>query len=166
LREDVVSTRCLFHTVLSAAGLATPEEFVLSLEHQGSTETLATDPDRCVYAEAVTPQNVLNLIQKRQPELVSQHACDQTRRAVWIGHHKLIETAENPPQLYDVQDDPSESLDLSEIFPEMVESFQDSLSAFSQDAEEHQALYSQARATGFDDPEVRRRLKDLGYLEE
>ena len=70
------------------------------------------------------------------------------------------------PQLYDVQDDPGESLDLSEIFPEMVESLQDSLSAFGQDAEEHRALYSQARATGFDDPEVRRRLKDLGYLEE
>ena len=119
-----------------------------------------------MYAEAVPPQNVLNLIQKRQPELVSQHACDQTRRAVWVGNHKLIETDQNPPQLYDVQDDPSENLDLSEIFPEMVESLQDSLLAFSQDANEHQALYSQARASGFDDPEVRRRLKDLGYLEE
>ena len=167
VRDDVVSTRCLFHTVLSAAGLATLEEAELSLEHQGSNETLDTvDPDRYVYAEAVPPQNVLNLIQRRQPELVSQHACDQTRRAVWVGNHKLIETDQNPPQLYDVQDDPSENLDLSEIFPEMVESLQDSLLAFSQDANEHQALYSQARASGFDDPEVRRRLKDLGYLEE
>ncbi|MFG6098658.1 sulfatase [Leptothoe sp. ISB3NOV94-8A] len=167
VRDDVVSTRCLFHTVLSATGLATPEEAELSLEHSNTSKTLEeVDPEHCVYAEAITPQNVLNLIQKRQPELISQHACDQTRRAVWVGNHKLIETAQNPPELYDVQDDPNESLDLSEIFPEMVESLQDSLSAFSQDADQHRALYSQARATGFDDPEVRRRLKDLGYLEE
>ncbi|MEM6255282.1 MAG: sulfatase-like hydrolase/transferase [Cyanobacteria bacterium P01_D01_bin.156] len=167
LREDVVSTRCLFHTVLSAAGLATSEEASLSLECPSDQEAIEDlDPERYVYAEAVTPQNVLNLIQKRQPELISQHACDQTRRAVWVGHHKLIEINENPPELYDVQDDPEENLDLSEIFPEMVESLQDSLSAFSQDADEHQALYSQAQATGFDDPDVRRRLKDLGYLEE
>ncbi len=161
VRDDVVSTRCLFHTVLSATGLATAEEASLSLEHLQD----AQDQTR-VYAEAVPPQNVLNLIQKRQPELIAQHACDQSRRAVWMGNHKLIEIGQNPPQLYDVQDDPGESLDLSEIFPEMVESLQDSLYAFNEDADEHQALYSQARATGFDDPEVRRRLKDLGYLED
>ncbi|MBT9313778.1 sulfatase-like hydrolase/transferase [Leptothoe kymatousa] len=167
LRDDVVSTRCLFHTVLSATHLATPEEAEFSFEHIADGDAIADiEPDRYVYAEAIPPQNVLNLIQKRQPELISQHACDQTRRAVWVGNHKLIETNENPPELYDVQDDPGESLDLSEIFPEMVESLQDSLSVFSQDADEHQSLYSQARATGFDDPEVRRRLKDLGYLEE
>jgi arylsulfatase A-like enzyme len=167
VREDVVSTRCLFHTVLSAAGLATSEEAEFSLEHQSTGKALEEiKPEHCIYAEAIPPQNVLNLIQKRQPELISQHACDQTRRAVWIGNHKLIETAQNPPELYDVQDDPSESLDLSEIFPEMVESLQDSLSVFSQDADKHRALYSQARATGFDDPEVRQRLIDLGYLEE
>ncbi len=167
VREDVVSTRCLFQTVLSAASLATPEEAKLSLEHPAALASVEEiEPERYVYAEAITPQNVLNLIQKRQPELVSQHACDQARRAVWVGHHKLIETDDNPPELYDVQEDPSESLDLSEIFPEMVESLQDSLSIFSQDADKHRALYSQARATGFDDPEVRQRLKDLGYLEE
>lgn len=167
VRSDVVSTRCVFHTILSAANLSTPEEFALSLEHQSSRNTLETiDPEQCVYAEAVPPQNVLNLIQKRQPELVSQHACNQTRRAVWVGHHKLIETDQNPPELYDIHDDPNESLDLSEIFPEMVESLETSLSVFSQDADMHQAIYSQAQATGFDDPEVRRRLKDLGYLEE
>ena len=161
-REDVVSTRCLFHTVLSAAGLATATEAEESLEH----ERTSSGADLPVFAEAVTPQNVLNLIQKRQPDLVTRRACDQARRAVWSGSHKLIETGEDSLELYDVQDDPQENLDLSEIFPEQVESLQESLSLFTSDADEHQAVYAQARATGFDDPEVRRRLQDLGYLED
>ena len=162
VREDVVSTRCLFHTVLAAAGLATATE---------AEESLARDRSNLegrspVFAEAVTPQNVLNLIQKRQPELVERRACDRSRRAVWSGNHKLIETGADELELYDVREDPRESLDLSEIFPEQVESLQASLAAFADDADEHQAVYDQARATGFDDPEVRRRLQDLGYLED
>ncbi|MEM9907416.1 MAG: sulfatase [Cyanobacteria bacterium P01_D01_bin.44] len=162
VREDVVSTRCLFHTVLSAANLATAAESEQSLEHiQRSVET-----DDFVFAEAVTPQSVLNLIQKRQPELVRSHACDQARRAVWLGRHKLIETGDDTLELYDVLEDPQERLDLSEIFPETVESLQASLAAFGNVADEHRTVFSQARASGFDDPEVRRRLQDLGYLED
>ncbi|MEM8505662.1 MAG: sulfatase [Cyanobacteria bacterium P01_D01_bin.1] len=161
-REDVVSTRCLFHTVLTAAGLASPAEAEESLVHQGKD----IESDLPVFAEAVTPQNVLNLIQKRQPNLVQQHACDQAKRAVWFSNHKLIETGSNSLELYDIHDDPRESLDLSEIFPEQVESLQASLAAFTSDADAHQSVYAQARATGFDDPEVCRRLQDLGYLED
>ncbi|NEP15513.1 MAG: sulfatase-like hydrolase/transferase [Leptolyngbya sp. SIO4C1] len=160
VREDVVSTRCLFHTVLSLAGLATEAEAELSLEQVGTT---ASDS---VFAEAVTPQNVLNLIQRRQPELVRSRACDQARRAVWLGHHKLIETGNASLELYDVAEDPQENLDLSEIFPEMVESLQASLAAFGTDAAAHERVFSDARASGFDDPDVRRRLQDLGYLED
>lgn len=162
VRKDVVSTRCLFHTVLSMTGLATPEEANLSLEQI----QMPIDPESGVFAEAVTPQNVLSLIQRRQPELVEQRACDQARRAIWVGRHKLIETGNDSLELYDVQDDPQEEVDLSEIFPETVESLQETLEAFTEDADEHQAVFSQAKATGFDDPEVQRRLKDLGYLED
>lgn len=161
-REDVVSTRCLFHTVLAAAGLAMATEREESLVHQRTTATVSNP----VFAEAVTPQNVLNLIQNRQPNLVQQHACDQARRAVWASGHKLIETGPDLLELYDVQGDPQENLDLSEIFPEQVESLQASLAAFGSNAEAHKSVYAQARATGFDDPEVRRRLQDLGYLED
>jgi arylsulfatase A-like enzyme len=161
-RQDVVSTRCLFHTVLAAVGLATPEEAASSLERVQQPAT----PEDCVFAEAVTPQNVLNLILKRQPDLVRMRRCDKARRAVWVGRHKLIETGQETLELYDVHQDPQEKLDLSEIFPEMVESLQASLAAFGQDAEQHQAVFAQARASGFDDPEVRRRLQDLGYLED
>ncbi|MBE9076915.1 sulfatase-like hydrolase/transferase [Romeria aff. gracilis LEGE 07310] len=160
-RDDVVSTRRLFHTVLTAAGLATPEEAALSLDAPPAELT-----DESVFAEAVPPQNVLKLIQKRQPELVRSHACDQARRAVWSGQHKLIETGSQTLELYDFLTDPQEDLDLSEILPEQVEALQESLEGFRADADQHSQVFTQAQATGFDHPEVRRRLQDLGYLED
>jgi arylsulfatase A-like enzyme len=157
-REDVVSTRRLFHTVLAAAKLASEAEEPLSL-----AQAPEGDSDYRVFAEAIPPQNVLNLLQKRQPELVLTHACDQPRRAVWIGNHKLIETGTERLELYDFFNDPGESLNLTDILPENVELLQDCLQMF---AGETRAVATIDRAPGFDDPEVRRRLRDLGYLED
>jgi arylsulfatase A-like enzyme len=158
--DQIVSTRRLFHTVLAATGLATPEEAELSLTHGSSSH-----PDNYqVFAEAIPPQNVLNLLQKRQPELVRDRACDQPRRAVWFGNHKLIETGDVHLELYDFFADPQESLNLSDILPENVEVLQECLQAFADQA--NGAIATVERAHGFDDPEVRRRLHDLGYLED
>jgi arylsulfatase A-like enzyme len=127
--EAVVSTRRLFHTVLSAAGLADEAEQQLSLLPQQYQQPLSeTD---YVFAEAIPPQNVVNLMQRRQPELVRDRACDQPRRAVWIGQHKLIETGDQQVELYDVHQDPQEHLNLSAILPENVEVLQDCLQAFA-----------------------------------
>lgn len=156
-RWDVVSTRRLFHSVLTAAGQANEME---------ETMTLAQDPesqDRQVFAEAIPPQNVVNLLYKRQPELVMAHACDQPRRAVWMGKHKLIETGSDRLELFDPFNDPHESLNLSDILPENVEFLQECLQQF---AGELSPMMSSERAPGFDDPEVQRRLRDLGYLED
>lgn len=154
-----VSTRRLFHTVLQAAGLATPEEAALSLAH-GTT----CDPEHhWVFAEAIPPQNVLNLLQKRNPELIAARSCDQPRRAVWRGDHKLIATGDRFIELYDVGTDPGEALNLSAILPENVEVLQDCLETF---AVQRQTTQMPRYAVGFDDPDVQRRLRDLGYLED
>lgn len=157
VRHDIVSTRCLFHTMLAAAGLADERE---------ARETLAQFSDSSstsVFAEAIPPQNVINLLQKRQPELIQSRACDQPRRAVWIGNHKLIETGGQLLELYDVCNDPTETLDLSSIFPENVELLQDCLQVFTRQIDLN---LTSDRAIGFDDPEVQQRLRDLGYLED
>ncbi|MGB0560375.1 MAG: sulfatase family protein [Spirulinaceae cyanobacterium] len=160
--NHVVSTRRLFHTVLTAAQLATPEEQELSL-----TADAQGDPEQNqVFSEGVPPQNVLNLLHKRQPELITERACDQPRRAVWMGNHKLIETGCDRLELYDICEDPDESLNLSDILPENVELLQDCLALLA-DAENSDDRQTTAqRAPGFDDPEVQRRLRDLGYLED
>jgi arylsulfatase A-like enzyme len=170
-RMDVVSTRRLFHTVLAAAELANEMEESLTLAHSPYGGS-----DNSVFAEAIPPQNVVNLLYKRQPELVLTHACDQPRRAVWLGNHKLIETgqttlASGSPtrlELYDVSNDPYESLNLSDILPENVELLQEYLQLFTGQhlMDQAGAIASTERAPGFDDPEVQRRLRDLGYLED
>ncbi|MEO0825064.1 MAG: sulfatase [Cyanobacteria bacterium J06635_15] len=162
--ESVVSTRRLFHTVLSAAELATVEEQTRSLS-QEINQVQASSSDRDpVFSEAVPPQNVVNLLKKRQPDLIRDRACDQPRRAVWLGPHKLIETGDDATELYDFRQDPTESLNLSAILPENVEVLQDYLQAFGGDADTTTTALD--RAPGFDDPEVQQRLRDLGYLED
>ncbi|OKH24960.1 sulfatase [Chroogloeocystis siderophila] len=157
IREDVVSTRCLFHTVLAAAGVASEIEEPLSLAHSSASS------DRQVFAEAIPPQNVVNLLYKRQPELVLSYACDQPRRAVWIGNHKLIETGGDRLELYDVRNDPQESLNLTDIFPENVEFLQECLQLFAANRE---AIATSERAHSYNDSELQRRLRNLGYLED
>jgi arylsulfatase A-like enzyme len=162
--EAVVSTRRLFHTVLSAAGLADEAEQQLSLLPQQYQQPLSeTD---YVFAEAIPPQNVVNLMQRRQPDLVRDRACDQPRRAVWIGQHKLIETGDQQVELYDVHQDPQEHLNLSAILPENVEVLQDCLQAFAGEMDDYGTTATARRAPGYDDPEVQRRLQELGYLED
>jgi arylsulfatase A-like enzyme len=157
VNETIVSTRRLFHTILQAAGIANPQEQALAL--QQSSESAPVDR---VFAEAIPPQNVINLLKKRQPDLIRDRACDQPRRAVWAGSHKLIETGEETVELYDIVNDPTESLNLCDILPENVEVLQDCLIGLSQGKQTPELQ----RAAGFDDPEVQRRLRDLGYLEE
>jgi arylsulfatase A-like enzyme len=165
--DTVVSTRRLFHTVLAAAGLANQNEQALDLVHsQTALEQTSLGERDYVFSEAIPPQNVVNLMQKRQPELVRARGCDRIRRAVWMGQHKLIETEGAETELYDVLADPTEALDLSAILPENVEVLQDCLQAFADRSDLHLAQATATRATDYDDPEVRRRLEELGYLED
>ncbi len=179
-RNEVVSTRRLFHTILDAAGVASAAEVEASLLQRETVGDAASGQRRenlsPVFAEAIPPQNVVNLLKKRQPELIRTRACDQPRRAVWVGNHKLIETGDAGLELYDPIADPQESLNLSDILPENVELLQECLQLLATHSAETNAAGSMGdypagdlrskRAPGFDDPEVQQRLRDLGYLED
>ena len=168
IEETIVSTRCLFHTILNVAQLADRSEQELALENL--IQKSHPDP---VFSEAVPPQNVVNLLKKRQPDLIRDRACDRPRRAVWAGNHKLIlqgdnlVTGDRGLELYDVVNDPQETFNLCDILPENVEVLQDCLTAFGrQQSIVNRGTESPTRAIGFDDPEVQNRLRDLGYLED
>ncbi len=157
--EHFVSTRRIFQTVLTAANLADEVEEVLTLA-QSST----SDPDSgTVFSEGVPPRNVVKMLHQRRPRETEELGCDQTRRAVWRNMHKLIQTGENGLELYSALEDPNESLNLRDILPERVETLQEHLHTFVSHAGVMGA--SQEQADGFDDPEVLRRLRDLGYIE-
>ncbi|MEM0982201.1 MAG: sulfatase, partial [Cyanobacteria bacterium P01_H01_bin.58] len=145
--DEVVSTRRIFQTILDTAELATiPEQSLTLLPHSQTTSEIIAD---YVFAEAIPPQNVLNLMQKRQPDLVRDRACDQPRRAVWMGTHKLIETGDESIELYDVREDPQETLNISAILPENVEVLQECLQAFAGEIDDYGALANTGRAPGY-----------------
>ena len=157
--EHFVSTRRIFQTALTAANLADEIEEVLTLA-QSST----SDPDcGIVFSEGVPPRNVVKMLHQRRPRETEELGCDQTRRAVWRETHKLIQTGENRLELYSALEDPNESLNLRDILPERVETLQEHLHTFVSHA--GVMVSSQEQADGFDDPEVLRRLRDLGYIE-
>jgi len=157
--ERFVSTRRVYHTMLEAAGLADESERKLTL-----AQSVASDADvGTAFSEGIPPQTIINVLRRREPQLLSERRIDQTRRAVWSEQHKLIQTGDDNLELFSVVDDPAEKVNLRDILPEKVEVLRESLQEFVShtvvtppDAE---------RAVGYDDPEVRRRLRDLGYLE-
>jgi len=157
--EQNVSTRRVFQTALNAAGLATDSEQAYALHRLGEN-----DPDQgTVFAEAQTPQNVLNLMTKHKPELVRNHRVDQKRRAVWRGQYKLIQTGPDQVELYDFIADPTETTNLADAQPALVRDLRDTLRAFERDAEK--AAVMSDKVVNQDDPQLRSRLRALGYLE-
>lgn len=157
--EQNVSTRRVCQTALTAAGLATDSEVPYALHRLG-----ANDPDQgTVFAEAQTPQNVLNLMVKHKPELVRAHRTDQKRCAVWRGQHKLIQTGPDQIELYNFIADPQEALNLAGAQPELARDLRETIRAFERDAEK--AAVTSDKVLNQDDPQLRRRLRALGYLE-
>ncbi len=158
--EPFVSTRRLFHTMLTAGATASAEEERLTL-----AQSAASDPDQgVVFAEGIPAQNTLRLLERRTPHLIRERDCDLVRRAVLSGQHKLIKTGENKRELFAILDDPYEETNLSHVLPEQVEALEEHLEAFVSRTT-RTAQPETVQAPGYDDPQVRRRLHDLGYLE-
>ena len=157
--EPITSTRRIFHTILTTAGIATEAEQALTL----AQKDVHADPiDTIVYSEGITPQNALTLLERRRPDLVRKAHLDSPRRTIWSDRYKFIQTGEDQTELYDFFDDPSENLNLRDILPEQVESMQEQLLAFIQ---HNDAGTPNTENDPYDDPQVYHRLRNLGYLE-
>ncbi len=157
--DRTISTRRLFHTMLAAASSATEEEM-----HYSLTQPTTSDPDNeTIFAMGITPQNLLNIMQRRQPELIALRHCDIPRYAILQQRYKLIQTGEHMLELYNLFTDPQESVTIHENFPTQTTSLQQQLQRFIQ----HMPLIEAIPATleEEDDPIIYRRLHDLGYLE-
>jgi arylsulfatase A-like enzyme len=142
-RSPVISTRRVFHTVLSAAGLADEAEEALDL---------AGEAEEAVFAQAVPPWNALKLLMQRHPERIREGGYDQTFLAAWSDRYKLLTTVGAggggvAPKLYDVFDDPEESYDLRDFLPDEVDRLQERLRPFGGGVEDAAAPFPTAGAT-------------------
>ena len=159
VRDDLVSTRRLYHTLLTAAGVATAKEESLTLARGPQA-----DPEKgTVFAEAQTPKNVLNLMMKHRPELYLRHHCDQRRIAIWRDQHKLILTGDERRELFNFVDDPTEENNLVADAPVRSVEMAAALLAFQRNAEMN-AVHS-TQSVRQDDAQMQSRLRALGYLE-
>lgn len=159
--EQVVSTRRVYHTAVTAAQDATELEEVYTL-----AQSPENDPEQGrIFALGVTPQNLLNVIQRRRPELIRERHCDVPRYALWHDRYKLIQTGENAleTELYDIFDDPREQTNLRDTLPEQVATLQDNLRNFTSQINTADTVAEVDE--DYEDPIVYRRLRDLGYLE-
>ena len=157
--DQVVSTRRLFNTALTAAGLADETQQAHSLANYG-----ANDPEHgIVFTESITPQNVQNIMKKYKPEVIDKHLIDKRRRAVYRAPYKLILTGDVRQELYNYIDDPQELNDLSVEMPDEVQA----LTGLISDYELQSAALGikVGGQVGQNDPQLANRLRSLGYLE-
>lgn len=155
--DTPVSTRRIFHTILSAVGAADSEEEKLSLENSIDD----VNPED-VFAEAIPISTVIEMMRKRRPALIAERRCESVRRAVVRDNYKLIQTGSQDIELFHIKNDPKEQLELQSIFPEEAETLQNALHDYVHNSTIHAAARP---VTVSNDPEVNRRLRDLGYLE-
>jgi arylsulfatase A-like enzyme len=183
-----VSTRRLFHTLLEAAGFGpslsladgTPR-VSLRLRREVArlslSRTLAgEDPEQgVVLSEAFPPQILLRAMESRNDSLLQARACYATRRALYEGGIKLIQTGESP-SLYNLEQDPAEQRDLllaepgdpalGSLSPQAwLARLQQGLRRWLEWAESRRPSLAPRKVDVESDADLLRRMQELGYLE-
>jgi len=153
-----ISTRRLYHTILHLAGRGAEEAESLSLLREMDGQTSGDIP----ISEAVPVKTFLHVLDKRNPSVIERMKLRETRRAVYIGDHKLIARGDQIEALYNVAVDPAEKRDLTLTQPEIAAQLQQrlvELSADSVTADDRPSAYAD------DDERVLEHLRALGYVD-
>ncbi len=183
-----VSTRRLFHTLLEAAGFrpslsladGTPGASLRlrrEIARLSLSRTLAgEDPEQgVVLSEAFPPQILLRAMESRNDSLLQARACYATRRALYEGVIKLIQTGEDA-SLYNLGQDPGEQRDLLLAEPGAPEvgslspqawlvRLQQGLRRWLEWAESRRPSLAPRKVDTESDADLLRRMQELGYLE-
>lgn len=177
-----VSTRRIFHSVLDAAGIPSngageSDRALMDVERLSLTQSLdghsSVDVERengavegVIFAEAYAPDTLLALMENQNRDAIETFRCRSMRRAAYRGRYKLITVDDEPDELFDVVDDPSETRNLLAEQPGPATQLQNALTAFVQESEARRpANWEKARKLSLDDEEITERLRALGYIE-
>jgi uncharacterized sulfatase len=128
-----------------------------------------------VLSEAFPPQILLRAMESRNDSLLQARACYATRRALYEGGIKLIQTGESP-SLYNLEQDPAEQRDLllaepgdpalGSLSPQAwLIRLQQGLRRWLEWAESRRPSLAPRKVDVESDADLLRRMQELGYLE-
>ncbi len=170
--SNVVSTRRIFHTILSAAGAN-----IVESKHRPTTDvrqlSLARtvqmpDPENeIVFAEAYAPNTFLSMMETHAPQLIETFHCKVNRRASFHEHDKLVRVDGVKNELFNLATDPLEENNIIHEHPQKASKLSYKLDSFMTRAVARRPENWQANKTLNieDDETLRQQLRALGYLE-
>jgi len=156
--NELVSLVDIAPTILDVCGLpaevfpAEVQRISLCQEDRGPREFVVAENDR--------PMNGVNLLKSKFPDFDTT-TIDHRMRMIRTEHHKLIWRENGQTEVFDLESDPDEAMNIAETRPEIRDGLLGRLKEWMAAVEREDS----AKAFESDDTEVVRRLRLLGYIE-
>jgi arylsulfatase A-like enzyme len=147
-------------TLLDAADIDAPA-FREQTQGRSLHPAAETDPRDRLFAEYLTPQPSMEALERRTGDLPDDvYGYDRSLRAIRTADWKLVRASDGSSELYDIENDPAESEDVSSSNRDVVGRLESELDAWleSFDHADHAGAVEMRE-------ETRKRLEDLGYLQ-
>ncbi len=166
-----VSSRRVFHTILNAAGIDGAEISTTSqaeLKALTLTEVIAgRDVEHeTAYSEVFPPMNFVKAMEDRNPGLADRFRCNDLRRSIVQNDKKLIQVADEPDELFDLNTD---QLELTSIMPEngeLMKQLNQNLNRMIGTLEnQRDNLIAGVPLELEQDPQMLEHLRGLGYID-
>jgi arylsulfatase A-like enzyme len=167
---DLVSTTRLFHTALDAARFEAYETSYSPAVDIRSQSLIRVTKDTnkarpAVFAEAYAPAFTFKLVERHKPDLLKTPYFSATHRAAYEGDHKLIHVENVRDELYALDNDPGEMLDLIGVEQALGQHMLERLELFVEKAVSRRPENWSREEVDLDNEIVQQRLRELGYVE-
>lgn len=166
-----VSTRCLFHTILDAAGV---EEVQMACGRSVPIKKERLMPDAgdkidnapVVFSEAYPPEFALKAMETQKPAVIERMHCRAIYRAAIEETYKFVDIEGVKENLFSLSHDTGEAAPLPEdLYAEGMGRLKERLKAFLQEAMARRPQLQGRQTTSAEDEALRQRLRHLGYME-
>jgi arylsulfatase A-like enzyme len=173
--ETPVSTRRVYHTILSAAGQIAerPNLDPATVRGLSLQRTIyGSDPEQgTAFSEVYPPLNFVRAIEQRSPELLDAFRCLSLRRAVVKPDEscqplKLITVDDAADELFDLKQDPLECDNILETRTETAVQLTNDIQRMTSQCQRRQEQLTAGRTINLEsDDQLMKRLRGLGYLD-
>lgn len=158
--DDLVQTVDLAPTLLDSAGIDAPE---MREQFQGRSfhPHADTDSRERIIAEYMAPQPSMEALRKRVGTLTDTvRQYDRSLRTIRTDEYKLIRGSDGSKELYELTDDPDESVNIADERPEQVTILGEELDRWI-DSFKHSDTSGSVSMSD----QTKSRLEDLGYIQ-